>query len=121
MKRRAPAPHTRQSEQGAKHQDTDNITRHKARKLQPRDIRLLAALEKRSVTRHAADHIAGARNSPEYIRRLRALGLQIVCERIEMVDRDGKRCRPGRYRLLASSKRYARQLLANSSTGGSAS
>ena len=120
MNSKAPAPNTRQSEKGAKHQDNTNITRQQAKKLQPRDIRLLAALLKRSVTRYAAIDITGAPNSPEYIRRLRALGLQIVCERIEMVDRDGKRCRPGRYRLLASSRRYARQLLANSTTAGGA-
>jgi|GEM_PF-1614266 hypothetical protein len=117
MSSKAPAPNTRQSEQGAKHQDSTNITRHQAKKLQPRDIRLLAALERHPVTRHAATVITGAPNSPEYIRRLRALGLQIVCERTEMVDRDGKRCRPGRYRLLACSKRQARDLLAAATAG----
>ena len=120
MNSRAPAPHTRQSEQGAEHQDATNITRRQARKLQPRHVRLLAALLNGPVMRETADRITGASNSPHYVQGLRDLGLEIECERVSALDRDGKRCRPGQYRLLACSKRHARDLLAATTAGGGA-
>lgn len=117
MMEATPTSATQRREQKASATES-RITRRQRRKLPPRQTRLLAAPVRRPLMRKEADNITGAPNSPEYVRALRALGLGIVCEPVEMIDRDGKRCRPGRYRLLASSRPYALQLLANSSTVG---
>lgn len=77
----------------------------------PRQSRLLTALLNGPVSRHNADGIAGASNSPEVVRQLRALGIRIDCERIEILDRDGLPSRPGIYHLCESSEPLVRQIL----------
>lgn len=79
--------------------------------LSPRRHRLLAALVSGPVPREAADRIAGASNSPQYIAALKQYGLAIVCERVPSTDRDGLPCRPGVYHLLAESLPLAHKLL----------
>ena len=121
MNEMKPAPATWQSEEGANDTGSDSVTLEQLRKLQQRHTRLLAGLIQRPLWREEADRITGASNSPHYIRELRSLGLQIHCERVESLDRDGRPCRPGRYHLLASSRRQAHALLsAVSGFGGAA-
>lgn len=65
----------------------------------PRHLRVIAALMRRSMPRAAVDNEAGAANGPELIAELRRRGLDIPCTRIEAIDRDGRPCRPGVYHL----------------------
>lgn len=69
-------------------------------KLTERARRAIDALIRSShVSREAMDRIAGASNSPQVIAGLRRKGVDIECERVEAIDRDGHPCRPGRYFL----------------------
>ena len=120
MSEMKPAPAAGQGNQAA---DTniDSVTREQLRRLQPRQTRLLAALIQGPLWRKQADRVAGASNSPHYIQDLRRLGLQIQCEQVKSLDRDGRPSRFGRYHLLASSRRQAHELLsAVSGFGGAA-
>lgn len=63
--------------------------------------------------RETLDRIAGASNGPNIIMELRRMGLEIECERIKCLDRDGRTCRPGRYTLAETSHLAAAALLGN--------
>lgn len=66
----------------------------------PRWNRLLAALLRGPVYRHQLDNVIGAENSPDIVMKLRReLGLLIPCAHVPMIDRDGRKCRPGLYSL----------------------
>ena len=71
----------------------------------PRHLRAIAALLKRPISRQELDSVAGAANSPELIAELRRRGLDVDCERIDFIDRDGKKCRPGVYSLTDKGRR----------------
>lgn len=71
----------------------------------PRHLRALAALQKRSMPRQSLDSEAGCSNGPELVAELRRRGLEIPCQRIEALDRDGRPCNPGVYHLTASDRR----------------
>jgi chromosome segregation and condensation protein ScpB len=71
----------------------------------PRHLRALAVLLRRPITRQELDNVAGCSNSPELVAELRRRGLAIKCERIEFIDRDGRKCRPGVYHLPEPSRR----------------
>lgn len=73
-------------------------------KFTPRQERVLGALLSTSgwVWREDIDRIAGASNGPQIIMELRRKvtghdGIDL--ERVDCVDRDGRPCHPGRYRL----------------------
>lgn len=70
-----------------------------------RELRALSVLIDRPLMREELDRIAGASNAPDLIFRLRYRGLDLPCERVESVDRDGRPCRPGRYSLSAEDRR----------------
>ena len=72
-----------------------------------RHLRALAVLLKRPVSRENLDSIAGCSNGPELIAELRRRGLEgeLLCERIDFTDRDGRPCRPGTYYLTAKGRR----------------
>ena len=72
-----------------------------------RHLRALAVLLKRPVSRENLDSIAGCSNGPELIAELRRRGLEgeLLCERIDFTDRDGRRCRPGTYSLTPKGRR----------------
>jgi len=70
----------------------------------PRELRALEVLMRGPVSREDLDKRAGCTNSPELIRRLRARGLELPCERIDFIDRDGNTCHPGVYRLTDSDR-----------------
>jgi hypothetical protein len=74
------------------------------RRITPRQQRVISALwsAKRWIPREEIDRIAGASNGPQVIKELRERFTGhdgIDMERIEVTDRDGKACRPGRYKL----------------------
>lgn len=82
--------------------DSANSTR--PRRLTPRQQRVIAALwaAENWISRESIDRIAGASNGPQVIKELRErlTGQDgIDMERIEVTDRDGQLCRPGRYKL----------------------
>lgn len=70
----------------------------------PRHLRALQALLARPLPRESLDKVAGCSNGPELIAELRRRGLQLPCERIRFIDRDGKLCRPGVYSLLSTDR-----------------
>ena len=74
----------------------------------PRQLRALAALERRPMPRESLDREAGCSNAPELVAELRRCGLDVPCERISFIDRDGVKCRPGVYSLTASDRRLIR-------------
>lgn len=84
--------------------DTGAIKTHAA-KFTARQARVLGALMQTEwIPRESIDHIAGASNGPHVIAELRRKvtghdGIEMV--QIEVLDRDGKPTRPGRYHLNA--------------------
>ena len=71
----------------------------------PRQLRALALLLNRPIPREQLDSLAGASNSPELVAELRRRGLEVPCERIRFIDRDGFTCRPGVYSLTIADRR----------------
>ncbi len=71
----------------------------------PRHLRFIAAVLVRPRRREDVDSIAGCSNGPELVAELRRRGLDLTCERIRFIDRDGYPCRPGVYSLTASDRR----------------
>ena len=83
-------------------------------KLSPRQARVIRALMPGAwITREALDRIAGASNAPDVIMKLRGkLGHDAIdTERIDGTDRDGRPCRPGRYRMTDPGRVRAVELL----------
>jgi hypothetical protein len=74
----------------------------------PRQLRALAALARRPMPRESLDRVVGCSNSPELVAALRRRGLDMPCERISFIDRDGRVCRPGVYSLSATDRRKIR-------------
>lgn len=75
----------------------------------PRHLRALPVLLRRPILRKELDHIAGCTNSPELIAELRRRGLEIPCDRIDFIDRDGFPCKPGVYSLTDADRRKVRK------------
>lgn len=71
----------------------------------PRHLRVMHAMLRRPRRREDIDCIAGCSNGPELIAELRRRGLDVPCERIKFIDRDGYPCRPGVYSLTSSDRR----------------
>lgn len=86
----------------------------------PRHLRAIAALLHRPIPREQLDSIAGASNSPELVAELRRRGLEVPCERISLIDRDGHSCRPGVYSLTITDRRLFWQWQAKRQQGGAA-
>jgi hypothetical protein len=95
------------AEATASAQDSAIVTQPKpARKLilSGRQARAVDAMKGGEwVIREALDRIAGASNSPDLIQQLmRKFGHDAIeRERFDAIDRDGRACRPGRYRFNA--------------------
>ena len=94
-KKNAPASNANESAQEQRRFYTDN----------PRHCRALALLLQRPARREEVDRAAGASNGPELVAELRRRGLDVPCERVPAIDRDGRACRPGVYHLTASDRR----------------
>lgn len=86
----------------------------------PRQLRALAVLLRRPVSREALDHIAGCSNGPELVAELRRRGLDVPCERIRFIDRDGCACRPGVYSLSIADRRKIYAWMGQRQKGGKA-
>ncbi len=74
-----------------------------------RERRVLSALikSKNWISRENIDRIAGASNGPQVIKNIRSKitshdGIEMV--QFQALDRDGKCCRPGYYRLTAKGR-----------------
>jgi hypothetical protein len=65
----------------------------------PRALRLLHALRRRSMPREQVDREAGCSNGPALIADLRDKGLELPCTRVPVIDRDGREVRRGVYHL----------------------
>ena len=100
------------TDQPAKFHGTDN----------PRELRALALLLRRpSVPREAFDREVGCSNGPALVQRLREYGLgkaHLPCTRIEVIDRDGCKTRPGIYWLTPQGRRAVVQWLHRRSNKG---
>lgn len=87
----------------------------------PRELRALTLLLRRpSVLREAFDREVGCTNGPDLILRLRKYGLgkmHLPCTRIEIIDRDGCKARPGIYWLTPQGRRAVLQWLAKRGKG----
>ena len=80
----------------------------------PRMMRLALALlsAPAGVPRESADKIAPASNGPHYIGQLRhRLALEIPCERVSFVTKDGLPSWYGLYRLTPDDRRKLREVL----------
>ena len=78
----------------------------------PREARLIRALLQGPLMREEVDRIAGVSNGPDLVMNVRnSIGLKIDCERLSFIDRDGRRCRPGRYSLEPQSRETAMRWL----------
>ena len=91
----APAARSNESALEQRQFSTDN----------PRHQRVLALLLQRPAKREEIDSRAGCSNAPELVAELRRRGLEVPCERVPALDRDGRPCRPGVYHLSASDRR----------------
>lgn len=74
----------------------------KKRRFTARQNRVLEALLTRQgwIWREEIDRIAGASNGPEIIRQLRHHhGIEIDMRKVPRIDRDGRPCEPGQYKI----------------------
>jgi hypothetical protein len=71
----------------------------------PRHLRVITALMARPRRREDVDDIAGCSNAPDLVAALRRLGLELPCNRIKFLDRDGNICRPGIYSFTEKDRR----------------
>lgn len=92
----APNPQDEAKRQdNAKFSGTDN----------PRHLRAIHALMTRPMPREQLDRAAGCSNGPELVAELRRRGLELPCDRVEALDRDGRPCKPGVYNLTNADRR----------------
>lgn len=77
-----------------------------------RHIRLLRRLLTGPLPRLEADRVIGTTNGPQYIKDLRdSYRLDIRTDRIEVIDRDGFKTRPGVYHLKPEGRNRALALI----------
>lgn len=76
----------------------------------PRELRALyALLQCKEMPRLELAKVTGSVNVPDLIMKLRGRGLEIRCRQIDVLDRDGRPCRPGIYFLTDTDRRAIRQ------------
>ena len=85
----------------------------------PRYLRALHAMLKRSQTREHLDRAAGCSNGPDLVADLRRRGLEVPCQRIPAFDRDGKEVRVGVYSLTDADRRKIHAWLSRRQKGHS--
>ena len=77
-----------------------------------RQKRAITALVKyRKLGVHELQKFAGQFNVPELMAGLARNGWEWRCELIDVLDRDGRKCRPGLYYLLPESLEVAREMV----------
>lgn len=94
----------------------DSLDSKQSFRFTPRQTRVLVALADAGgwVSREEVDRIAGASNGPQIILELRrkvAGHDGIEMQRADATDRDGKACKPGRYRLTSQGRERVQQAL----------
>jgi hypothetical protein len=102
--------------------DTENFTASASpRKFSgtdnPRHLRVIHALLTRSRRREEIDRIGGCSNGPELIAELRRRGLEIPCDRVPVVDRDGFVVRVGVYEFPPADASAVRVWMRKSAKG----
>lgn len=83
----------------------------------PRHLRAIHALDTRPMPREHLDSAAGCSNSPELVAELRRRGLEIPCQRVADLDRDGLPIRRGVYYFTEGDRRTIRRWLATRQNG----
>lgn len=84
---------------------------HKVVAISARQRRALQALLGRPHRREELDAAAGVSNSPHVVMGIRKRGIDIQCEHVKALDRDGKPCFPGVYSLSDAARVNAIELL----------
>jgi len=92
--------------------DTSNPSRNFSGTENPRELRVIAALMRRPMPREQIDREAGCSNGPELVADLRRKGLEIPCDRVPVIDRDGFEVKRGVYNLPRTDRRKVNQWLA---------
>lgn len=90
--------------------------------LTPRQKRLMAALAQATdwIYREAVDRITGASNGPQIVMEVRRKvtgGDHLRMEQGDSVDRDGRACKPGRYKLTEEGRELVLKALASANGG----
>ena len=70
----------------------------------PRHLRAITALLRRPMPREHLDREAGCSNAPDLIAELRRRGLDLPCERVPDLDRDGQPIKRGVYHLATTDR-----------------
>jgi hypothetical protein len=78
-----------------------------------RQLRVIPVLLRRPLPRKELDAVAGASNGPQLVAELRARGLDVPCQRVSFVDRDGRLCRPGVYCFTTADRRKVYRWMAS--------
>lgn len=73
-------------------------------KLSVREICALLVLLRGPIMREGLDAIVGCSNGPDLVLGLRRKGLEVPCDRLNRLDKYGRLCRPGQYRLTPDDK-----------------
>lgn len=77
-----------------------------------RHIRLIKRLLAGPLPRLEADRVIGTTNGPQYVKELRdSFCLKIRTDRVEVIDRDGFKTRPGVYHLEPEGRERAQALI----------
>jgi hypothetical protein len=90
-----------------------------AASITPRQRRVLMALLSGPCRREDLDRLAGASNSPDVVRQLRVRwGLDLPCDLLRGLDRDGRRVVYGVYGLSSADRAAAVALISDPTVGG---
>ena len=85
----------------------------------PRHLRAIHALLRRPMPREQLDREAGASNGPDLVADLRLRGLDLPCNRVPCLDRDGREVRRGIYHFTQRDRiRIARWQAKRQQRGG---
>jgi len=87
---------------------TGSIAKRDRTEMTLRQLRALDALWHGPRMREELDRIAGCSNSPNLVRELALRGVGIACDRVGVLDRDGRPCKPGRYSLTDGGRERLR-------------
>ena len=83
----------------------------------PRQLRAIHALLRRPMPREQLDREAGASNGPALVSDLRGMGLDLPCDRVPCLDRDGREVRRGIYNLTQRDRTRIARWLARRARG----
>ena len=72
-------------------------------KFTKRQNRLIGLLRRGPLMREDLDKKAGCSNGPELVAQLRRKGIEIFCEKVSVIDRDGEVRQSGRYEFASGA------------------